>query len=104
MINVEIDAKNYDLDDDLRSRATERIGGLDEFMSTLDEGRVTFSWKGGTNEQTEVYAKVWGGGNEFEASDTDWKAKKALDQTRQKLESQITKKHSRGLKDHDQHR
>jgi ribosome-associated translation inhibitor RaiA len=104
MINVEIDAKGYDLDDGLRSRATDRIGGLDEFMSTLDKGRVTFSWEGGTNEQTKVYAKVWGGGEEFEASETDWKPQKALDQTRQKLESQIRRKHSKGLKDHDQHR
>ena len=101
MINVEIDAKNYDLDDDLRSRAGDRIGGLDEFMSTLDEGRVKFSWEGGPNEQTRVDAKVWGGGEAFEASDTDWKAQKALDQTREKLESQIRRKHSKSLRDHD---
>ena len=103
MINVEIDAKNYDLDDEMRSRTTDRIGGLDEFMSTLDKGRVEFSWVGGADEQTKVFAKVWGGGEEFEASDTDWKAKKALDQARQKLESQIRRKHSKEI-EHDQDR
>jgi ribosomal subunit interface protein len=104
MINVEIETKNYDLHDDLRTRATDRIGGLDEFMNTLDEGRVTFSWEGGPNEQTKVSAKVWGGGERFEASDTDWKAEKAIDQTRRKLESQIRRKHSQQLGSHDQHR
>ena len=103
MINVEIGAKNYDLDDELRSRAIDRIGGLDEFMSTLDKGRVEFSWVGGTDEQTKVFAKVWGGGQAFEVSDTDWKAKKALDQARQKLESQIRRKHAKRLDDHEQH-
>ena len=103
MINVEIDLKNYDIDDDLRRRATDRIGGLDEFMSSLDEGRVEFSSVGGTGEQTKVLVKVWGGGEAFEASDTDWKAKRALDQARQKLESQIRRKHSKDI-DHDQDR
>ena len=104
MINIEINSKDYDLSDEERSRAVERIGGLDEFMGDLDQGRVRFSWEGGPNEQTKVHASVWGGGNQFEASDTDWKAKKAIDQARQKLESQIRREHSKGLRSHDQHR
>jgi ribosome-associated translation inhibitor RaiA len=104
MINVAIETKDYALDDDLRGRATDRIGGLDEFMDTLDEGRVTFSWDDGANEQTTVFAEVRGGGERFEASDTDWKAEKALDQTRRKLESQIRRRHSQQRGSHDRHR
>lgn len=104
MIKVAIETKDYALDDDLRSRATDRIGGLDEFMSALDQGRVTFSWDDRANEQTTVFAEVWGGGERFEASDTDWKAEKAIDQTRRKLESQIRRSHSQQRGSHDQHR
>lgn len=104
MINVDIEAKEYELDQELKARVADRIGGLDEFMNTLDEGRVAFSWAGGPNEQTTVHAKVWGGGEAFEASDTDWKPETALNRTRHKLESQIRRAHSKGLRDHDQHR
>jgi ribosome-associated translation inhibitor RaiA len=103
MIKLEIDSVEYDLDDDLRSRIIDRIGGLDEFMNTLEEGRVTVSWEGGFEEQTRVGAEVWGEGSHFDASDTDWKPVKAIDQTRQKLESQITREHSKELKSRDQH-
>ena len=104
MLKVEIESKGYQLDGDLRSHAEERISGLDEFMGSLDEAKVTFSWEGGANERTKVRASVWGGGNQFEASDTDWKATKALNQTRQKLESQLRRAHSKEYRDHDQHR
>lgn len=104
MIKLGIEAEGYDLSDDLRSRIEDRIGGLDEFMDTLTDGHVTVSWEGGKNEQTKVRAQVWGGGSEFEGSDTDWKAEKAIDQTREKLSSQIRRKHSKDLRSHDQHR
>jgi ribosomal subunit interface protein len=103
MIKLEIDSVKYDLGDDLRSRIIDRIGGLDEFMNTLKEGHVSVSWEGGSHEQTRVSAEVWGGGHHFDASDTDWKPGIAIDQTRQKLESQITREHSRDLKSRDQH-
>ena len=104
MINVAIETKDYALDDDLRGRATDRIGGLDEFMDTLDEGRVTFSWDDRANERTAVFAEVRGGGERFEASDTDWKAEKAVDETRRKLESQIRRRHSQQRGSHGHHR
>ena len=104
MIKLKIDTDGYDLSDDLRSRIEDRIGGLDEFMDTLTDGHVTVSWEGGKNEQTKVRAQVWGGGSKFEGSDTAWKAEKAIDQTREKLSSQIRQKHSKDLRSHDQHR
>jgi ribosomal subunit interface protein len=104
MIKLEIDTEHYDIGDDLRQQIIDRIGGLDEFMSTLEEGHVTMSWEGGPNEQTKVRAQVWGGGHKFEGSDTDWKADKAIDQTREKLESQIRRKHSKENRGHDRHR
>ena len=104
MIKLEIDTEDYDLDSDLKSRIKDRIGGLDEFMDTLDEGHVTVSWEGGHNEQTRVRAQVWGPGHKFEGSDTDWKAKKAIDQTRQKLESQIRRAHEKQISERDRKR
>ena len=101
MIKLRIEAEGYDLSDDLRSRIEDRIGGLDEYMDTLTDGRVTVSWEGGKNEQTKVRAQVWGGGSKFEGSDTAWKA---IDQTREKLSSQIRREHSKDLRSHDQHR
>ena len=62
MIKLEIDSVEYDLDDDLRSRITDRIGGLDEFMNDLNQGHVTVSWEGGSQEQTRVRAELSGGG------------------------------------------
>ncbi len=104
MIELEIDADSYDLSDELKSRIEDRIGGLDEFMDTLDQGHVTVSWEGGSHEQTKVRAQVWGGGHKFDGSDTDWKPVKAIDQTRQKLESQIRREYGKELRSHDQHR
>ena len=104
MIKLEIDVDSYDLSDDLKSRIEDRIGGLDEFMDTLTQGHVTVSWAGGKNEQTEVRAQVWGGGRKFNGSDTDWKAEKAIDQTREKLSSQIRREHSKESRSHDRHR
>jgi ribosomal subunit interface protein len=104
MLKLEIDADDYDLSDDLKSRIEDRIGGLDEFMDALDEGHVTVSWEGGSHEQTKVDAQVWGGGHKFDSSDTDWKPVKAIDQTRQKLESQIRREHGKELRSRDQHR
>ncbi len=105
MIKLEIDADSYDLDSALKSRIEDRIGGLDEFMDTLDEGHVTVSWEGGgRNEQTKIRAQVWGPGHKFEASDTDWKPVKAIDQTRQKLESQIRRVHEKQISERDRKR
>ena len=103
MIKLEIDSVEYELDDDLRNRIIDRIGSLDEFMNGLEGGHVAVSWEGGSHEQTRISAEVWGGGSHFDASDTDWKPVKAIDQTRQKLESQITREHSKELKSRDQH-
>jgi ribosome-associated translation inhibitor RaiA len=91
--NMEIDTEHYDLSDDLRKRIHDRIGGLDEFMDTLDRGHVTVSWAGGPNEQTRIRAQLWGPGHQFDGSDTDWKAETAIDRTRTKLESQIRRAH-----------
>ena len=104
MISLEIGTEDYDLDSDLKSRIEDRIGGLDEFMDSLDKGHVVVSWEGGPNEQTRVRARVWGPGHEFEASDTDWKPVKAIDQTRQKLESQIRREHEKQISERDRGR
>ena len=104
MIKLEIDTEGYDLDSDLKSRIKNRIGGLDEFMDTLDEGHVTVSWEGGPNEQTRIRAQVWGPGYKFEGSDTDWKPVKAIDQTRQKLETQIRREHKKLISERDRKR
>jgi len=105
MIKLEIDADSYDLDSDLKSRIKDRIGGLDEFLDTLDRGHVTVSWEGGgPNEQTRIRAQVWGPGHKFEASDTDWKPVRAIDQTRQKLESQIRRAHEKQISERDRKR
>jgi ribosome-associated translation inhibitor RaiA len=104
VIKLEIDSKDYDLDDDLRSRIVDRIGGLDEFMNTLDEGHVAVAWKGGPHEQTKVSAEVWGPGHRFDASATDWKPDTAIDQTREKLYAQIRKEHGKDVHSHDRHR
>jgi ribosomal subunit interface protein len=103
--NIEIDTEGYDLSDDLKQRIQDKIGGLDEFMNTLDRGHVTVSWEGGPNEQTKVHAQLWGPGHQFDASDTDWKAGTAIDKTRSKLESQIRRVHkeTNSKRDHDQH-
>ncbi len=104
MIKLEIDVEDYDLSNDLKERLQDRIGGLDEFMNTLDEGHVTVAWEGGANEETRVSAQVWGGGHKFEASDVDWKPVTAVDKTRSKLESQIKKVHDKAISERDRKR
>lgn len=104
MIKLEIDVEDYELSDDLKERLQDRIGGLDEFMNTLDEGHVTVAWEGGPNEETRVSAQVWGGGHKFEASDVDWKGVTAVDKTRSKLESQIRKSHGKEISERDRKR
>lgn len=104
MINLEIDVEGYDLSNDLKARIQDRIGGLDEFMDTLDGGHVTVAWEGGSNEETRVSAQVWGGGNKFDASDVDWKPVTAVDKTRSKLESQIKKVHDKAISERDRRR
>jgi len=104
VIKIEIDAKDYDLSDDLRKRIENRIGGLDEFMDTLDQGHVTVSWEGGKNEQTHIRAQVQGHGDKFEGSDTDWKPVTAIDKTRSKLETQIKKVHDERIEKRDHNR
>ena len=99
--NVEIDTEGYDLSSDLKERIQDRIGGLDEFMDTLDRGHVTVSWEGGPNEQTKIRAQAWGPDNRFEASDTDWKAETAIDKTRSKLESQVKEAHNKRISKRD---
>ena len=47
VIKLEIDCEHYELDEDLRNRIENRIGGLDEFMNSLADGDVTVSWEGG---------------------------------------------------------
>jgi ribosomal subunit interface protein len=101
VIKLEIGTEDYDLSDELRSRIEDRIGGLDEFMDTLDRGRVTVSWEGGKNEQTRVRAELSGPDHEFKGSDTDWKAQTAVDATRRKLESQIRRAHDKQKSERD---
>ncbi|MCL1692233.1 MAG: HPF/RaiA family ribosome-associated protein [Actinomycetia bacterium] len=104
MIKLVVDVEDYDLSDDLKERLQDRIGGLDDFMNTLDEGHVTVAWEGGPNEETSVSAQVWGGGHKFEASDVDWKPATAVQKTRSKLESQIRKAHGKEISDRDRKR
>ena len=103
--NMEIDTEGYDLSSDLKQRIQDMIAGLDEFMDTLDRGHVTVSWEGGKNEQTRIRAQVWGPGQHFDASDTDWKAITAIDKTHSKLESQIRRVHEKSIskRDHNRH-
>ncbi len=105
MIKIQVEAENYDLDADLKKHIEERFGSLDEFMDTLQGGHVTVSWEGGPNEQTCVRAQMWAPGHNFDGSDTDWKAQKAIDSTRHKLETQIRRAHGKELskRDHKRH-
>jgi ribosomal subunit interface protein len=98
---LEIDSEHYELTADLKRSIRDRIGGLDEFMDTLDRGHVTVSWEGGPNEQTRIRAQLWGPGERFEGSDTDWKPQTAIDKTRSKLESQIRRAHRKQISDRD---
>jgi ribosomal subunit interface protein len=99
--DLQIDTEGYDLSDDLRARIHDRIGGLDEFLDTLKHGHVTVSWEAGRNEQTAVRAQVWGPGDRFSGSDTDWKAETAIDKARSKLESQIKEAHNQKISERD---
>lgn len=102
--NLQVDTEGYDLSDDLKARIRDRIGGLDEFMDTIDRGHVTVSWEGGPSEQTKIRAQVWGPGHHFDGSDVDWKAETAIDKTRSKLESQIKAVHNERLSKRDRKR
>lgn len=97
MLNVEITTERYELTDELRQRAVDKFGSLDEYMDGLERVHVTFGWSGGEGEQTSVWAKIDGGGHSFGASATDWKAVTALDETRHELETQIRRKKSKQL-------
>jgi ribosomal subunit interface protein len=101
---MEIATDGYDLSDDLKQRIQDKIAGLDEYMDTLDRGHVTVSWEGGPNEQTKIRAQLWGPGHEFDASDTDWKAITAIDNTHSKLESQIRRVHEKSISERDHNR
>jgi ribosomal subunit interface protein len=101
VIRLEIDTEGYDLDKDLKTRIQDKIGGLDEYMNSLDRGHVTVSWEGGQNEQTKIRAQVWGPGHKFESSDTDWHATTAVDQASHKLETQIRRQHGKEISDRD---
>lgn len=101
MIELQIDSDGYDLDDALRQRIRDRIGGVDRYMDSLDSGHVTLSWEGGTGEQTRVSAQVWGAGHRFEASDTDRDAVTAVDRTHHELETQIRREHGKELSRRD---
>lgn len=101
MIELQIDGDKYDLDDDLRQRVRDEIGGLDRYLDSLDGGHVTLSWEGGTGELTRVSAQVWGGGHRFEASDTDRVAVTAVDRTHHELETQIRREHGKKISGSD---
>jgi|GEM_PF-2623966 len=95
--NMELDTEGYPLNDDLKARIHDRIGGLDEFMDTLDRGHVTVSWEGGPNEQTKIRAQVWGPGNKFDGSDVNWKAETAIDKTRSSSSHRSRKRTTSGF-------
>ena len=97
MIRLQIDAEHYELDDALRQRVEDKLGELDTYMSSLDQGHVTVSWDGGPGEQTRVRAQVWGRGRRFEASDTDRDATTAVDRTHHKLATQIRREHGKEI-------
>ena len=101
MINLQIDGDKYDLSSELRSRIEEKIGGLDEYMDTLERGHVTVSWEGGANEETKIRAEVWGPGHTFEGTDTDWHPVTAVDKTQHKLETQIRREHGKEISERD---
>ena len=89
MIQLEIDAEDYELSDELKNRIEKKFGGLDEYMNSLDRGRVAVAWDGHKKEQTQINAQVWGPGHEFVVSVTEWDAEAALAKAHQKLETQI---------------
>lgn len=97
VIKLEIDGAGHDIPHDLKGRLEEKIGGLDEYMDSLDGGNVTVAWEGGHNERTSVRAQVWGPGHRFEASDTDWNATTSVDKAHHKLETQIRRDHGKGI-------
>lgn len=104
MLDVTVTADDYDLSDELRRTAIDKIGALDEYIKGIQTAHVIFSWEGGPGEQTSVRAQVDGGGHRFEASDVDWKALTALDKTRHELETQIRRQKSRELDTRDHRR
>ncbi|MBB3062751.1 MULTISPECIES: ribosome hibernation-promoting factor, HPF/YfiA family [Microbulbifer] len=97
MIELEINAENYDLTDDLKKHIEEKFGGLDEYLNTLERARIAVSWEGGENEQSRVSTQVWGPGHQFDASDIDWQAITAIDKAHHKLLKQIRREHSREI-------
>ena len=101
MLNVEINAKGYELSDELRQRADDKFGALDKYDDKLEQVRVTFAWHGGKGEQTSVRAEASGGGDHFDASVTDWKAESALDKTEHDLETQIRRAHEKQISERD---
>lgn len=102
MIKLQIDGDKYDLPSDLRSQIEESIGGLDEYMNTLESGHVTVAWDGGTNKRTKIHAQLWGPGHTFEGHDTDWHPSTALHKTRHKLETQIRREHGKEISERDE--
>ena len=101
MMKIQIDGDGYELDDSLRERVEDKIGGLDRYMNSLDRGHVTVSWDGGPGEETCVRAQVWGPGHRFEASDTDRDPVTAVDRTHHELETQIRREHDKELSKRD---
>ena len=100
MIELKIDGQGYELYDELRDEIHAKIGGLDEHMEALQQGHVTVSWEGGTNEQTKVHAQIWGSGHRFDASDVDWNAMAAVDKAGHKLATQIRREHRKTVARH----
>jgi len=97
MIELKIDGQGYTLQRDLEDEIRAKIGHLDDHMDWLQEGHVTVSWEGGTDEQTRVHAQVWGAGHRFDASDTDWSPMTAVDRAGEKLATQIRREHRKDV-------
>jgi ribosomal subunit interface protein len=100
VIKLRIDAYQYELDDELREHIEQGIGSLDRHMPKLAEGHVTVSWDD-HKEKTVVTAQVWGGKDQIEASRAERSATEAIDQVREKLETQIREKHSEETSHYD---
>jgi len=100
MIELEIDGDGYALDDRMKDEIEAKIGGLDAHMDSLQQGHVTVSWEGGTDEQTKVSAHIWGSGHRFDASDIDWTPMAAVDKTGHKLATQIRREHRKEVSRH----
>jgi ribosome-associated translation inhibitor RaiA len=50
VLNVKIATEGYELTDELRQRAVDKFGSLDQYIRGLERVHVSFAWSGGKGE------------------------------------------------------